>query len=424
MKLLLVGCNHRRAPVEVRERLAFDSGQVLRALDVFGLHFPRTEAVLLSTCNRVEVYAAHESADEAPTETRLAEFLSEFHEVPLAEVADHLFSLTGPEAVQHLFRVAASLDSMVVGEPQIISQVKEAYRLAVERESAGPLTHALFQRALNVAKRVHTETALAQRRISIPSVAVADFAREVFDHFHDKTVLVLGAGEMGEETLRYLHAEGARDILVLNRSPEKAKSLAERWQGRWMPFEKLDDALVQSDLVIGTTGSREPIVTRARFETVMRRRRQKLIFLLDLAVPRDFDPALDRLDNVYLYSIDDLEEVCDRNRRERSREMQKADSIVQQETDALMTELNHHFTGPIIGQLRDQWEKVSDAELERLFRQLPGLAAEDRERIRQFRNRLVNKLLHPPLTALRDESRSGIPHVLLESLKKLFHIRD
>ena len=313
---------------------------------------------------------------------------------------------------------------MVVGEPQIISQVKEAYRLAVERESAGPLTHALFQRALGVAKRVHSETALSQRRVSIPSVAVADFAREVFDHFHDKTVLVLGAGEMGEETLRYLHAEGARDILVVNRSPEKAESLAQRWQGRAMPFDALDDALAQSDLVIGTTGSRAPVVTRANFEAVMRRRKQKPVVLLDLAVPRDFDPQIDRLDNVYLYSIDDLREVCERNRRERSREMKKADHIVQQETDALLAEMNHRFTGPIIAQLRDQWEKVSNAELERLFRQMPDLSAQDRERIRQFRNRLVNKLLHPPLTALRNESQGGIPHALLESLKKLFHIRD
>lgn len=424
MSLLLVGCNHRHTPLEVRERLAFDNGQQERALDELGRLFPRSETVLLSTCNRVELYMAQESLEETPRSARLAEFLAAFHNVPLDSFCDELVSLTDRQVVEHLFRVAASLDSMVVGEPQIIAQVKEAYRLAAQHGSTGPFTHALFQRALKVAKRVHSETALAQKRVSIPSVAVADFACDVFDRFDDKTVLVLGAGEMAEETLRYLHGEGSRSFLVVNRSPERAAELARKWDGLSLSMEELDEALVQADLVISTTGSREPLVDREHFAKVMQRRRQRMVFVLDLAVPRDFHPEVNELENVFLYSIDDLKEHCERNRRERAQEMERASHIVDQEADALMAELLHRSAAPVIQGLRRKWEDSKEVELERLFNQLPDLTLEERERILQFSNRLMNKLLHPAMTALRNESQSGAPHGLLESLKKLFHMHS
>ena len=424
MNLLVVGCTHQTASLEVRERLAFQREQIGEALDHLQRDFPRTEAVLLSTCNRVEVYTADERGDGAPSHHQIAQFLAEFHGVRLESFLDDLFEHTGPDAVSHLFQVVASLGSMVVGEPQITAQVKQAYQWAQEHRSAGPLLHALFQRALRVAKRVHTETALAQRRVSIPSVAVADYAKQVFNRFDDKQVLVLGAGEMGEETVRYLRDQGAQTFLVVNRSLERATELARRWNGRALPWDSLEDALVQADLVIGTTSAREPIVRYQAFQEVMQRRQQRPIFVLDLAVPRDFDPAINRLENVYLYSLDELKDVCEANARKRHAEVDKALVIVEQETASFMAELHHRATSPIIRRLRSQLQQIAERETDLLFGELPELSEQQRQKILQFRHRLLNKLLHPPLTALRDEARDGPPHGLLDALKRLFHLRD
>ena len=227
-------------------------------------------------------------------------------------ILQHLRLRAGDEAVQHLFTVAASLDSMVVGEPQILAQVKQAYQLATEEGSTGPLLHAAFQAALKAAKRVAGETTIQQRRVSIPSVAVADFAQQIFERFDDKHTLVIGAGEMAEETLRYLKDQGARDVTVVNRSPERALELAGRWGGRARPWDDLLAAMAEADLVISTTGAEEPIVTLEQFLTVEPRRHGRPLFILDLAVPRDFDPAIGDRPEVYLYSIDDLREACER----------------------------------------------------------------------------------------------------------------
>lgn len=424
MKLAVVGCTHQTASIAVREQLAFQQEHMERALEHLRRDFPHTEAVVLSTCNRVEVYTAHELGDGAPCHQEVAQFLAEFHGVPLENFFDELFEHTGPDAARHLFQVAASLGSMVVGEAQITAQVKQAYQWAQQHRSAGPLLHALFQRALRVAKRVHSETALGQRRTSIASVAVSDYAKQVFHRFDDKKVLILGAGAMGEETLRYLVDEGAQEIFVVNRSAENARELAQRWQGTARPWSDLTKALVEADLVIGTTASRQPIVNLEMFRGVMHQRQQRPIFLLDLAVPRDFDPAIDRLENVYLYSLDELKEACEANARKRKDESEKALLIVEQETDDFFAELSHRATSPIIQRLRDQVQEIADRETDKLFRELAELTPQQREKILQFQHRLLNKLLHPPLTALRDEAREGPPHGLLEALKRLFHLRD
>ena len=218
MKVQMIGCSHHLSPVAVRERLAFGPAQVCEALDSLRQRFPQAEAVLLSTCNRVEIYTAAEDPNASPTHEQVAQFMADFHGLPIYEIFDDLFERTGEDAVRHLFMVAASLDSMVVGEPQILAQVKQAYEVAKTRDTAGPLTHGIFQAAVRVARRVTNETSLHQRRVSIPSVAVGDFAAQIFERFDDKHVLVVGAGEMGEETLRYLQNEGAHDVTVINRS--------------------------------------------------------------------------------------------------------------------------------------------------------------------------------------------------------------
>ncbi len=424
MKLQLVGCSHHHSSVAIRERLAFGPGQVEAALVRLRELFPNSEAVLLSTCNRVEVYTAAENPEEAPSHREIVEFLAGFHGIDLYDVMDDLFEQSGEDAVRHLFMVAASLDSMVVGEPQIVSQVKQAYELASRHNSTGPLTNQIFQAALKVAKRIATETAIHEKRVSIPSVAVADFARRIFERFDDKRVLVIGAGEMAEETLRYLRQEGAREVSVINRSWERARELAEAWQGRAEPWERLHAALTEADLVISTTGAEEPIVTRAEFDLVNAKRFQRTLFVLDLAVPRDFEPSIADCLGVYLYSIDDLQAACQENRVARDNEWPAAMRIVDHETRLFMADLHHHATGPVIRRLRQGWQQPKDDELARLYQRLPDLDDRQREEIRQAFDRLVNKLLHPPLESLRDASRHGIPHVLLDALASLFKLKD
>ncbi len=425
MKLQLVGCSHHHASLEMRERLAFTPAQAETALDALRTQFPQSEVVLLSTCNRVELYAAAEDPACAPSHHQLVEFLATFHGLSFHAIFDDLFERTGEDAVTHLFTVAAGLDSMVIGEPQILSQVKQAYDLACVRNAAGPLTHGAFQAAMRVAKRVASETSIARRRVSIPSVAVADYAKQIFETFDDKHVLVIGAGEMAEETLRYLTDEGARQVTVVNRTPQRAEELAGRWNGRTVPWDQLQAQLVEADLVVSTTGASEPIVTLDDFRRIEAKRHQRPLFILDLAVPRDFDPAIGEHGlAVYLYSIDDLQAACEKNRREREKELPQALAIVEHEAAEFMADLNRRATGPIIRRLKQGAQQPMEDELRRLFNKLPDLDERARAEIEQSFRRLVNKLLHPPLESLRDEAREGVPHGLLEALKRLFQLKD
>lgn len=424
MRVQVVGCTYRHASVDVRERLAFSPQQAADALVAWRQRFPDTEAVLLSTCNRVELYSAAEDAARAPTREEIARFMAEFHGLRCEEVLDDLFERHGADAVRHLFMVAAALDSMVVGEPQILNQVKQAYSLACERDAAGPLTHEIFQASLRAARRVAAETAINQRRVSIPSVAIGDFARQIFEQFDDKHVVVLGAGEMGEETVRYLLDEGARDVTVINRSRQRAEELAARWHGRAVPWEQLDQELIAADLVVSTTGASQPVVTLQRYRQIEPHRYQRPLFVLDLAIPRDFEPAIGDCLGVYLYSIDDLKEACAENLRQRDQELPAALQIIEEETQRFMKELNHRATGPVITRLKQSWYAIKEDELTRLLRRLPHLDERDRQEINLTLERLVNKLLHPPLDSLKRESRHGSPHGLMDALRRLFHLHD
>ncbi len=380
--------------------------------------------MLLSTCNRVELYTACEDPAGVPSHQDVAQFMADFHGLPVYEIFDDLFERSGEDAVRHLFTVAASMDSMVVGEPQILAQVKAAYELANSCQSTGPLTHSVFQAAVRVARRVTDETTIHRRRVSVASVAVGQFASELFESFADKQVLVIGAGEMAEETLRYLQDEGAHRIVIVNRDLGRAEQLAERWQGRAEPWSRLVPLLGEADLVVSTTGASQPIVSRADFRTVEAVRDQRPMMILDLAVPRDFDPAINDSLGVYLYSLDDLEKVCRQNRQQRDKELPGAIAIIEQETNRFITELHHRATAPIIKRLREGWHQPKEDELRRLFNKLPELTEREQDEIRQAFDRLVNKLLHPPLESLRSEARDGTPHGLLDALKRLFQLKD
>ncbi len=421
MNLQMVSCNHQTADLAVRERLAFQPQQLIEAYDTLRARFPESELILLSTCNRVELYAAQDGSEQAPGYHELAEFLSDFHKVPLPEFFNDLQGHSGPDVVRHLFQVAASLDSMVLGEPQIVAQVRDAYRRAQERNASGPITSSLFERAFNVSKRVRTETKLVEGRVSIASVAVGEFGKSIFDRFDDKRVLIIGAGQMAEETLRYLHDEGAREILVANRTPERAEKLAAEWGGKAVPWDQLDRSLGEADIIVSTVGA--SLVNVARFRQIRQKSGDRTTFILDLGAPRDFDPAIRNLENVFLYCIDDLQAICDHNRKSREKEIDKAQAIIDQETDSFMRDLSHRATGPIVKRLREQWHDVVDAEIDRLFKKLPHLE-HDRAEIEKSIERMVNKLLHPPLEVLRDESREGSPHGLLDALKRLFRIGE
>ncbi|MFO0915485.1 MAG: glutamyl-tRNA reductase [Pirellulales bacterium] len=424
MKLHLLGCSHHSSPIEIRERIAFDRAQVPVALATLRDRFPETEAVLLSTCNRVELYFASEQDDKIPPRGDIERFLAEFHKLPDLGFAHHLNERTGSDAIRHLFEVAASLDSMVMGEAQILAQVKEAYQLATDYESAGPLTHGAFQAAIRVARRVSNETGIHQRRVSVPSVAVAEFAKQIFERLDDKFVLVIGAGEMGEETLRYLVEEGTRDIHVVNRHWERAEGLASQFGGAAHGWDELDRLLVQADLVISTTGAREPIVTWQRYQAIEHQRYQRTLIVLDLAVPRDFEPRIGDCLGVYLYSVDDLQAACEINQRRREKEWPKAQRIVQQELTKFVQDWNHRATAPTIRRLREQAERIKEAELERLKPRLGEVDPRVLEEIDHSFQRMVNKLLHPPLESLRDEAGQQNHQTLIDALRKLFQLGE
>ena len=426
MKVQVTYCNHQTAGLDVRERLAFSSEEQLsRAYGNLRTSFPESELVVLSTCNRIELYTAQEDPQTTPSPEQIAQFFASFHAIPLDRFADDLLEHSGAEAVRHLFQVASSLDSMVLGEPQIVSQVKEAYRVAQENEACGPLTHALFQAAIRVSSRVRSETRLAEGRVSIASVAVGEFGKSIFDHFRDKKVLVVGAGEMAEETLRYLKDEGVRHIIVTNRSPERARELAAAWGGIVEPFDELDRMMAEADVIVSTTGSDRPIVDKGRFERVREKTERKPVFILDLGAPRDFDSAVGDLDdNIFLYDIDDLEETCLRNRRSRQREIERATAIVNEETARFMHDIYHRATGPIIKRLREEWHEIREEEVRQLFAKMKHFDESDRAAVEKTIEQIINKLLHPPLEALRHEARQGTPHGLLDAIKRLFHLTD
>lgn len=411
----------------MRERLAFSGEERLRsAYQQLRHRFPESEAVVVSTCNRIELYFASEQRGSLPETEAVARFLSEFHQIPLDDFYGDLRQETEREAVKHLFLVASSLDSMVLGEAQIVNQIKDAYQKAAEQDAVGPISHQLFQSAMSIAGKVRTDTKLSEGRISIASVAVGEFGKGIFERFDNKAVLILGAGEMAEETLRYLVDEGVREILIANRNFDRGAQLAEKWGGKPILFDFWKDYLSLVDVIVSTTGANEPIVTANQFSQLRKNpKAQRPLFILDLGAPRDFDPAIARIDdNIFLYDIDDLEQTCTKNRTARIREVDKATSLVEQATQQFMHEFYHRSTSPVVQQLRDNWHSVSQQELERLFKKLEHLSDNDKQQIEFTINRVVNKLLHPPLETIKHHSREGTPHTLLETVKQLFGLRD
>lgn len=430
MKLRMIGCSHHDTPLEIREQVAFSSEQITQALWSLKEQFPDTEAVLLNTCNRVELYWGSSHEGKVATQEAIERFLSEFHRVGLRTIQEHFKVRHDGQAVEHLFMVVSSIDSLVVGESQIPAQVRSAYDRSKLEGAAGAVMHSLFQHANQVSKRVTTETEIHRRRISVPSVAVSEVASEFYERFDDKNIVVIGSGQMGVETLQYLLDAGARNIVIVNRSLDKAQSVADQMSAaaqfelRAEPWDALDRLLVWADLVVSTTGAAEPIVTESRLKPILAKRSRPNLLILDLAVPRDFEPAIARLPSVYLYSVDDLQSVCQRNESFRRQQLPKARKIIDEEVQRIIADWNLRLSGDTIRALKEQAILIRDAELQRLMGKQPmkELSQEAHQEIQQTVDRVINKLLHGPLQSLREAPHEDHRESLATSIRRLFKL--
>jgi glutamyl-tRNA reductase len=379
------------------------------------------ERVILSTCNRVELYSTvpHLALGSA----RLQQFLSDYQGIPLDEFQSYLYTHHSEAALGHLFRVVSSLDSLVVGEAQISAQVKEAFAIARRANATGPLFNQIFERAFAVAKRVRTETRIGEHAVSV-SYAAVELAKKIFQDLAAKTALIIGAGEMSELTARHLMSHGVRQLLVANRGVERAMDLAERVQGQGLALAELPTYLSRADIVVSSTGSPHPIIGKAEVQSALKLRKNRPMFFIDIAVPRDIDPAVNELDNVYLYDIDDLRHVVEENLKARQREAVLAEAMIRREVDDVMRWFDEQKVVPAVIGLRRKAETIRNQELEKLFAKLGPLSEADRGAIEAMASSIINKLLHTPIVRLKQESQSTGGMGYLQALRDLFSLDE
>ena len=418
-RVRLLGLNHTTAALEVRERLALDAARQRQVIQTIHQSFD-CETVALSTCNRVEFYVAR--ADTPPQAQELMRVLSTFHCIEPAAFTPHLYERSGRSAIEHLFSVAASLDSMVLGETQILGQVRQAYDTSREIGATGPVLNPLFQRALSVGKEVQTQTGLSEGRLSIASVAV-DYARGIFDHFDDKTLLCIGAGKMTSLVIQHFTVLKPGRLVICNRDVQKAAALADRFGGESSSMETLDEQLARADIVITCTAAPQPIIRRDQFAKLLRRRRYRPAFLIDLAVPRDVEAAVGELEHVYLYNLDDLQRVVAQTRGQRTEAVDAAQAIVQRHVDEFDAWLKRRALGPTIEQLYARHHAMAGEELARVIGKMPGLSAADRAHLEDMTRRIVNKILHDPVEALKHpDSPHGSANQYKHAIEKMFKL--
>ena len=417
MQLALVGISHKTAPVEIRERLAFNSEALRSALTALVGRQEITEAIILSTCNRVEVVA------ESPDDRLIREFLCEFHQISHDSVSKHFYSFRNADAIRHVFRVAASLDSMMIGEPQILGQVKEAYRIAADAGTVGMHLSALMNRAFAVAKKVRSETGISQSAVSI-SYAAVELARKIFGDLAGKTVMIIGASKMGELAAKHLKRAGVSSVLVTNRTFERAVELAKVFEGAAVPFEHFTDHMDRADIVISSTGAPHFIIGRSLAEQIIYRRKNKPMFFIDIAVPRDIDPAVNEIGNAFVYDIDDLQQVIDANLKERMKEASRAEEIVDSEVQAFCLKMQSREVVPTIVQLRDTLERLRRDEIERNRRHLRDLSPEQQAAVDQITKSIVNKILHSPIEQLKEMAHNPQGPDFADLIRKIFNIKS
>jgi glutamyl-tRNA reductase len=419
VKLLLVGTSYQRAPVELRELLAYDRELRRQALE--RLSAGGTEAAVLSTCNRTEVYAV--DADSEALEERVYDELSSLSGLSHSELAPALYTVGDEAAALHLFRVAAGLDSMVPGEAQILGQVREAYHAAREARTTGPILHRLFRQALRVGKRVRTETAIGENPASVSSAA-AELAERVFEGLAGRRILLVGAGKTADLTAANLISRGVGEIVVANRSRERADALARRFDGRAVGLDAVEEELEQVDVVVASTSSQGVVLSAPQVERAMKRRRGRPVFFIDIAVPRDLDPAINELDGCYLYDIDDLERVVAESVAGRREEAVRAEAIVSEEADGFRAWQLSLDVVPAIASLRAQAESIRQAELERAEGRLASLSPSQRRAVEALTSQIVAKLLHQPTVRMKEAAAAAEGIIYADAVRHLFGLGD
>jgi len=420
MHVFLLGVSHRTAPVDLRERLDFASRDLGAAVEALATRPSAAESVVLSTCNRSEIYVASSDPDRAREE--LTAFLSEYHALPAAAFTPHLFSRDNEAAVRHLFRVAAGLDSLVVGEPQILGQVKDAFQTAADRRCTGPTLSKLFHWSFVVGKRVRTETGLGEGAVSVSFAAVA-LARKIFGRLEGRRVLVVGAGEIATLTAQHLRTNGVAEILVTSRTQAHADTLAETVNGRSLAWDDMAQGLALADIVVTATGSPRPIITRAQAEAVTRKRRPDPLFIIDMAVPRDVEPSVGDLDQVFLYNVDDLQTIVQENLTRRSSEVTRAEAIVAEELAKFSAWQRSRSAVPTVVALRERFDRIRRSELQRLDGKLAGLTPEAKARVDEVTRLIVEKLLLEPTEQLKGLPDEETQVAYTEAINRLFRLR-
>jgi len=420
MHLIVVGLSHKTAPVEIRERLAVPESRLGEALTRLCSYSGIKEGVLLSTCNRVEVYSVVDDIEAGYG--RIQEFLADTHlSLSSEQLTPHLYWHTGDRAISHLFRVAASLDSMIVGESQILGQLKDAFEVALAHKTTGVIMNKVVKKAISVAKRVRTETKISEMAVSV-SYAAVELAKKIFSNLHEKTVLLVGAGEMAKLAARHLIAHGVGHVRITTRTPQHAVELAERFGGTAVPFDQFKDDMASADIVLVSTGAAHYLVGAEDVHRAVRERMNRPMFLIDISVPRNIDPAVRHVDNAFLFDIDDLTHRVEQNRAERLQEAEKAERMVLEEVATMLEWMKSLEVTPTIVALRSRVDDIKRAEVEKVLSRLSHLSPQDRDVVEGLASSIVNKLIHRTMVTLKTEVNSSNGPAFVEAARRFFHL--
>ncbi|MBO8172518.1 MAG: glutamyl-tRNA reductase [Bacillaceae bacterium] len=421
MNILSIGINHKTAPVEIRERFVFQQERMSEALKTLHQTKSIQECVILSTCNRMEIYAV---VDQLNTGRHyIKSFLSNWFGMNKADFTDYLYIREDDDAVDHLFHVICGLDSMVLGETQILGQVRDAFLFAQEQGTTSNIFNSLFKQAVTLAKKAQTETNIGENAVSV-SYAAVELAKKVFGSFKKKSVLIIGAGKMSELTARHLHANGVGSVTVANRTYERASRLAEQFDGNACTMDQLEEALRHTDILISSTGSEDYVLTRSDMDTIMKVRGDRPLFMIDIAVPRDLDPAINDLDNVYLYDIDDLEGIVDANLQERAREAEKIEVMIGEELVAFKNWLQTLGVVPLITSLREKAMNIQAEAVKNIENKLPDLTEKEKRIIRKYTRSMINQLMHDPIVSVKELASEADRDDKLELFTRIFGLEE
>jgi glutamyl-tRNA reductase len=421
MKLLVTGVSHKTAPVEIRECLAFPEPVLPEALQSLKSRAGILEACILSTCNRVEITVTTD--DAVDPHALVNEFLHASRMVTATSVDPYLYRHEGQQAIHHIFRVASSLDSMVVGEPQILGQLKNAYGIAKKQGALAGWLEGLLERSFSVAKRVRSETGIGQMAVSV-SYAAVELARKIFGSLDNRTVMIAGAGKMSELAARHLRRSGAKHVFVTNRTHERSIEMAKLFQGTPVEYNRFVAMLPEVDILIASSGAPHYILHKDEMQRIISARRNKPMFLIDIAVPRNIEPSVNDLDNVYLYDIDDLQEVVNANLRQRMKEAERAEDIVGQEVERTMAHLKVQEITPTIVSLQEELERIRQAEIEKVRRKFGPVTREQEEAWEMLTRGIINKVAHGPISELRAQAGRPDGAPVIAAIRKVFHLHD